>query len=72
MIPINVTWFTPWTTDLGIIGLVKAKDEITEDIEYYIGVGRGVDIKEDIDTIMKWGAPVYPEHMNNFLKEEEK
>ena len=54
--------------DLSTIGIVKAKDMLTDTIKYYIGAGKGENIQFDEDLIVASGAPFYPE----IIKELEK
>lgn len=56
---LSATWYTPFTGDLSLIGIVKVKT--IDGIKYYIGTGKGDSVKEDIDEIIKYGAPFYPE-----------
>lgn len=54
--------------DLSTIGIVKAKDTLTDTIKYYIGVGKGENQQFDEDLIVAGGAPFYPESIKEFLE----
>lgn len=47
-------WYNPGGS-FGCIGVVKIENEVGE-IKYYIGTGKGLDLKEDEDNISKHGA----------------
>lgn len=51
---LKVLWFGNW--GVNTLGIIKAKDNITHDIKFYIGVGRGISEQEDIDTILAGGT----------------
>lgn len=63
---INATWYTPWTGNLEVIGIVKITNGFEE--KYYIGTAKGDNEQEDIKQIIKFGARFYPET----FKEEQK
>ena len=46
--------------NLNTIGIVKVKDKLTKEEKYYIGVGKGQNIKFDEELIAKGGAPFHP------------
>lgn len=53
MIELHRYWYTAQN---GMpIGIIKGKDEITEEIKYYIGIGMGFNEDDDAKYIMKWG-----------------
>lgn len=66
---LKAIWFTPWTTSLPIIGIVKGIDEIGN-IKYYLGSAKGDNEEEDVNYILKWGEPIYPKVMREFFNEE--
>lgn len=61
-----------WNRDT-IVGILKAKDLVSDNIYYYyVGQCSGKDIEEDMKTILSFGTK-YPEEyfksfFNNFLK----
>lgn len=57
---LGATWYSPWTTNLDIIGIVKVNDY--GEIKYYIGTGAGENEQEDIENIVEKGAKFYPEY----------
>jgi len=65
MKPLGVQWFTSRMT---VIGLVKAKDEVTDEIKFYLGSAIGADEDEDIKIIMEQGAKVIAEDLIKFLE----
>ena len=54
--------------DLSTIGIVKAKDTLTDTIKYYIGAGKGENQQFDEDLIVAGGAPFYLETIKEFSK----
>lgn len=54
---LSATWYTPFTKNGIIIGIVKVEDN--GEIKYYIGLGEGQDEKWDIDMVLKNGARFY-------------
>lgn len=56
---LNAWWYTPFTTEIPVIGIVKVKTE--SEIKFYIGTGYGRDEEEDIERILKYGDRFYPE-----------
>lgn len=54
--------------DLSTIGIVKAKDTLTNTIKYYIGAGKGENQQFDEDLIVAGGAPFYPETIKELEK----
>jgi hypothetical protein len=49
----NVQWFS---NSLGTIGIIYCTDTITNKNNNYIGNGKGIDIDDDIKTIIDWGT----------------
>lgn len=56
---------TKWYNKLGII---KAKDKITNEIKIYIGEGWGFDEKQDIQHILAWGTKYTTEDFKELIK----
>lgn len=59
---LDAAWYTPFTLDLPVIGIVKVKT--IDGIKFYIGTAKGDNVDEDTDHILKFGAPFYPEVFN--------
>lgn len=55
---LNVWWYTPFTTEIPVIGIVKVKTE--SEVKFYIGTGHGQDLQEDIERILRYGDRFYP------------
>lgn len=57
-------WYNPGAT-VDCIGVVKVENGIGE-IKYYIGIGKGVDLKADEVRITDFGAK-FPKEMGDLL-----
>lgn len=45
-----------WLSTTGLpVGIVRRYDETEKNWKYYIGVGLGVDLDEDVQLILDWG-----------------
>ena len=55
---LDAWWYTPFTTEIPVIGIVKVKTE--REVKFYIGTGYGHDEEEDIERILKYGDRFYP------------
>ena len=45
-----------WLSTTGLpVGIVRQHDETEKNWKYYIGVGLGVDLDEDVQLILDWG-----------------
>ena len=60
---IDVFWFGGRDT----IGIVSTKDDITSKMRYFIGVGKGIDVDQDIQYIKNWGTCLEPYHIKGML-----
>ena len=49
-------------------GIIKAKDTLTNNINFYIGAGQGLSEKEDIHNIMAYGTKYTQEQFIEFFK----
>ena len=56
---LNTWWFTTYNGDC--IGIIKTKDDYTDEIKYRIGIGKGKDEVQDELTILRTGDKFYPE-----------
>lgn len=60
-----------WNRDV-IVGILKTKDLVSNNIHYYVGQCSGKDIKEDMKAILSFGTKYTEEYFksffNNFLK----
>lgn len=61
---IKTIWFTYSNK---CIGMVKARDEVTKEIKFYVGVGYGLSEKDDIKHIIEHGAKFHKDHICDFL-----
>jgi len=50
-------WFSQ-LTHKGTIGIVISKDDITGEINSYIGVGEGQSLSVDLENILNYGSPI--------------
>lgn len=61
---LNVKWLTNRKT----LGFVKAQDNVTGEIKYYIGVANGLDEDQDAKDIVNWGTKFQnKEAFDNYL-----
>lgn len=51
----------------GILGIIKGKDSITNEIKFYVGLGTGISQKEDIKKIVRFGTKYTPESFKSLL-----
>lgn len=51
----------------GILGIIKGKDLITNEIKFYIGIGTGNSQIEDIKHIVFFGTKYTPESFKSLL-----
>ncbi len=56
---LNAVWYTPFTTNIDTIGIIKVDTGF--EIKYYIGTGYGKNEEEDIQRIVNYGDRFYPE-----------
>lgn len=56
--PLNVYSYAD-RGNLTIIGIVKVKDQLTGEIKYYIGAGKGEDLKYDEQLVAACGSSFY-------------
>ena len=61
---LGVQWFASRRT---VIGLVKAKDEVTDEIKFYLGTAVGADEEDDIRLIMEQGSKIISKDLIKFL-----
>ena len=54
--PLNVYSYAD-RGNLTVIGIVKVKDRLTDEIKYYIGAGIGKDLKYDEQLVAACGSP---------------
>lgn len=66
---VQVYWFS--SMQQTIIGIVKCKDEITGEIKYYIGNGKGYSAEDDVEEIKSWGAKISKQQLEDMLDEKE-
>ena len=59
---VDVYWYN-------LVGIVKVRCSVTEAEKFYIGVGKGIDVEEDIQYIKDWGQKFNP-HMKFFNKKD--
>lgn len=67
----KVYWFSALHPVTHTLGIVKCKDEVTEEIKYYIGAGMGFNEQDDIDNIVSWGAKIPRSQLEDMLDEKE-
>lgn len=70
---LNDIWLTNPYEDWGwkrevCVGIIKAKDTITDEIHYYVGQVKGEDYKEDVASILGWGTKYTEEEYKSFLE----
>lgn len=68
LIVIEKVWHT---TNDGVIGIIKCRDNITNQIKVYVGIGGGSDEKADIEKIVKFGSPVYKRELELLMRDIE-
>lgn len=51
----------------GKLGIIKAKDKITNETKIYIGEGEGLDVQTDIYRIVSFGTKHTPESFNQLI-----
>lgn len=51
----------------GKVGIIKAKDKITNEIKIYIGEGWGLDEQQDIQNVLAWGTKYTPESFKELV-----
>lgn len=56
---LNTWWFT--TYEGQCIGIIKTKDDYTDEIKFRIGIGKGEDEQTDEIKILNYGDKFYPE-----------
>jgi len=56
----KVLWTYWFSAVSGTIGVVIGEDEITGDMEAYIGLAAGVNQETDTEMLRKWGTPLSP------------
>ena len=61
---IEAVWFS--TPRIGALGIVCAENDSGEK-KFYLGVGDGIDLNTDIQSIMDWGAKLDPEYVKAFF-----
>lgn len=61
---IRTFWFN------GAIGIVKGRDDVTNELKWYIGVGYGVDKDFDEHKVITRGSPITKETLMELLKDE--
>lgn len=62
---------TVWIGNFGynILGIIKAQDEITEKINFYVGIGKGFSEEQDITLILAGGQKYTEEQFKDYFKE---
>lgn len=50
---VNVKWFSHINSTIGV---VRMRDEITNELKFYIGNGHGLSEEDDYLEILAWGA----------------
>ena len=58
---LDATWF-------GNVGFVSARDTVTGDTKFYIGIGVGSDEIEDATHIAQYGTKVNPNYITTFIE----
>lgn len=62
---IKKEWFP---TSTGLIGIIIAQDNITEETKYYMGVGVGINEQDDVKTILERGTKLNFNRMRNIFR----
>jgi len=57
-----------WFSGTDNIGIVKAEDEATGEIFFYISKVKGIDEAEDIKHIVDWGSKMGQDRMLSFFE----
>lgn len=59
-----------WIGNFGYntLGIIKARDKITFDINFYIGIGQGINEQQDIHNIMAAGTKYTKEQFQDFFR----
>ena len=65
---LSTKWFSQLDTTQ-IIGIIKAQDNITGEIFFYIGVTNGEDEKNDIIRILEYGHKVTQNFIDKLVEE---
>lgn len=65
---LNTKWFSQLDTTQ-IIGIIKAQDNITGEIFFYIGVTNGEDEKNDTIRILEYGHKVTQNFIDKLVEE---
>ncbi len=60
-----------WIGNYGVntTGIIKAQDTTTEEIKYYMGIGKGLKENEDIKLILRAGQKYSAEQFKGFFKD---
>lgn len=64
---LKVFWFGNF--GVNILGIIKAQDNITKEIKFYIGTGKGESEETDIEIILAGGQKYTEEQFKNLFKE---
>lgn len=56
-----------WLNSSSVIGVVKCKDKITEEIKYYVKDCQGLNLEKDIKHIIDFGCKVTQQRIKELL-----
>lgn len=66
MMILDEYWINTPTSGMQM-GIIKAQDQITGEVKFYIGTGTGMNEKIDRQMIIDWGSKVDPKTMIDFF-----